>query len=384
MINVPVYEVNLYLDGVLVGDCRRLAQNLTYSRKRTKVGCDSIDFMINDKLFDEWCRDRNYTINDLLKPLALECRLTRNGIETIGGFLATMPSYTPLQTSANLNLHFDGFLNLLAGVYIRDTSTNLPMGTITGAAGNLVSSMISFADTVAGDAGKAYGFSAGTIDVLPSITHTFDNYKTVKDWICERCDNTTGAGPFDVYFHADKTYDIYADANFGDVISDWVAFYPTLLNNTSATSISALEIGGFSSAVIGLGSGEVSANPDENTALFEFLSDSDAIAQYGYFETIYQDSSISKSASLVTNITARLNNTANPRWQPQITLHGKQVAPKPSGSNKIWIGDTITINNSIDLTGMTNGQFRVNELNVSVSAAGDETITPVLERIPNV
>lgn len=383
MINTPVYEVNLYLDGVLVGDCRRLAQNLVYSRKRTKVGSDLIDFTINDKLFDTWCKDRNYTINDLLKPLALECRIVRNGEELVGGFLATMPAYNPLQTSANLDLHFDGFLNLLAGVYIRDTGTNLPMGTITGNAGILVSTMIQFADNVASDAGKAYGFNTGIIEAMASITHTFDNYKTVKDWICDRCDNTTGAGPFDVYFHADKTYDVISDANFGDIITDWVAFYPTLLNNTSATSIAAAEIGGFASAIIGLGSGEVSASPDENTALFEFVSDVSAVSQYGYYEMMYQDSSISQSASMVKNITAKVANTSNPIWQPQITLHGKQVAPKPSGSNKIWVGDTITINNTIDLTGMTNGQFRVNELNVNVSAGGDELITPVLERIPN-
>jgi len=381
MIKVPIYEVNLYLNGTLIGDCRRLAQNLTFTRRRTKLGTDSIDFTINDVLFDKWCKQRNLTINDLLKPIALECRVVRNGVELIGGFLATMPAYNPLQTSANLNLHFDGYLNLLAGVFIRDTSTNLPLGTISGPAGSLVSNMISFADDLASDAGKAFGFSIGHIDTLNNITQTFDNYKTVKDWICDRCDNITGAGPFDVYFHADKTYDIYSQNNFGDTITDWVAFYPTLLNSTSATSISAAEIGGFASAIIGLGSGEVSANPDENTALFEFVSDSSKVVEYGYAETMYQESSISNSSVMINNITTELNIDSNPIWQPEITLHGKQVSPIPSGANKIWVGDIITINNSEDLTGMTNGKFRVNELAVNISASGDETITPTLERV---
>lgn len=381
MIKVPIYEVNLYLNGTLVGDCRRLAQNLTFTRRRTKLGTDSIDFTINDVLFDKWCKQRNLTINDLLKPIALECRVVRNGVELIGGFLATMPAYNPLQTSANLNLHFDGFLNLLAGFYIRNTSTNLPLGTITGDADDLIVQMITLADTVATNAGKGYGLTAGFIDSLAQITHTFDNYKTVKDWICDRCDNTTGAGSFDVYFHADKTYDVYADEHFGDVINDWIAFYPTLLNNTSATSISASEVGDFASAIIGLGAGEVSANSDENTALFAFSSEPTAIANYGYKETLYQDSSISTPIVLQRNIDAEVWNTANPIWKPEITLHGKQVSPTPNGSNKIWLGDTITINNSEDLTGMTNGDFRVNELTVDISANGDETITPTLERV---
>ncbi len=375
------YEVRLYLNGTLIGDARPLAQSLTWSRKRTKVGADTIDFTVNDVIFNEWCIARNTTINQLLKPLALECRIVRDGIEIIGGFLATMPAYQPLNTSANLNLHFDGFLNLLAGVYIRDTSTNLPLGGVSGPAGSLVSSMITLANDISSDAGKSFGFTAGTVENLASITHTFDNYKTVKDWICDRCDNTTGAGPFEVYFDANKTYNVIADDHFGDIITDWVGNYPTLLNGTSVTSISADEVGGFASAIIGIGSGEISANPDENTALYEFTSNADKVSEYGYFETMYQESSISTPEVMVRNITAELNNASNPIWQPQITLHGRQVAPKPTGTAKIWVGDTITINNTADITGMTNGQFRVNELNVSVSATGDETITPVLERV---
>lgn len=381
MIETHAYEVNLYINGVLVGDCRSLAQNLNYCRRRTKKGADSIDFTINDVLFDRWCKERNTTIKEMLKPLALECRIVRDGIEVIGGFLATTPAYSPLNASANLDLHFDGFLNLLEGVYIRDTSTNLPLGTITGPAGSLVSSMISMAEDISYNAGKAFGFIAGNVENMASITHTFDNYKTVKEWICDRCDNTTGAGPFDVYFHADKTYDVISDSNFGDVISDWVAFYPTILNNTSITSISASEVGGFASAVIGIGSGEISANPDENTALYAFVSDPNKVAEYGYAEEIYQESSISNAITMNNNITAKLERDSNPIWQPQIVLHGKQVEPKPTGTNKIWVGDTITINNSEDLTGMTNGRFRVDELTVNITAAGDEIITPVLERV---
>lgn len=381
MINTATYEVNLYLNGRLIGNCRRLAQNLSWTRRRTKVGVDSIDFTINDVQFDEWCRQRSVTINDLLKPLALECRIVRNGVELVGGFLATMPGYSPLQRSSNLALRFDGFLNLLGGVYIRNTETNLPLGTIEGRAGDLVSQMIDLANTISGNAGKSYGLTKGNIDELASITHTFDNYKTVKDWICDRCDNTTGAGIFEVYFDADKTYNVYADQNFGDEITDWVAFYPALQNGTSATTISAAEAGDFASAVFGLGAGEVSANSDENTAISAFAQNDEMVREYGYFETLYQDSSISKVNSLQANIEAELDNVSNPIWQPQITLSGTQVAPTPSGSRKIWLGDRIIIRNTLDLTGMTNGDFRVNELNVSISGNGGETIKPTLERV---
>ena len=375
MINTPIYELKLYLNGALIGDVRPLAQNLKWVRRRTKVGADEIDFTLNDVLFAQWCVDRNTDINTMLKPYALECRVVRNGIEIVGGFLATMPAYSPNGTSANLALKFDGYLNLLAGVYIR------PIGTVSGTMGSLIQRFIGEADTRASSAGKAFGFTAGTIEVLPTIQHTFDNFKSTKEWICDRSDNTTGAGPFDVIFDADKTYNVYSQDNAGDYITDWVAEYPASINSTSAMTISAQEVSGFASAVIGIGSGEISSNAGENTAITSFAQDSDKISEYGYCETIMQDSSVATQTVLDNNTATKLYIASKIIWEPQITLIGRQIEPKPSGTNKIWICDIITINNTEDLTGMTSGQFRVNELSVDVSSTGAENITPVLERL---
>ena len=374
MINTPIYELKLYLNGTLVGDVRPLAQNLKWVRRRTKVGADEIDFTLNDVLFAQWCIDRNTDINTMLKPYALECRVVRNGVEIVGGFLATMPAYSPNGTSANLALKFDGYLNLLAGVYIR------PIGTVVGRMGDLIEEYITEADTRAYNAGKGFDFFPGTIETLPSIQHTFDNYKSTKEWICERSDNTTGAGPFDVIFDADKTYNVYSQAHAGDIITDWQANYPASITTTSAMTISAQEVSGFASAVIGIGSGEISSNANENTAITSFAMDSNKVAEYGYVEEIMQDSSVANQTLLNNNTATRLAVDSKFVWEPQITLIGTQVEPKPSGSKKIWICDVITIKNTEDLTGMTSGQFRVNELSVDVSSTGAENITPVLER----
>lgn len=370
-----IYEVRLYIDGTLIGNVRELAQNLQWIRRRTKVGADEIDFTLNDVLFARWCEARGTDIATMLRPLALECRIFRNNIPIVGGYLATMPGYSPNGTSANLAMKFDGFLNLLDGVYIR------PIGVVTGRMGDLVERFIIEADTRAQNAGKAYGFTSGIISSMPSVQHTFDNYKSTKEWLCDRCDNIEGAGEFDVYFHEDKTYDVLSDEEFGDIITDWIAVYPTRLNVASATSITAAEVSGFASAVIGIGSGEISSEEDENTAITSFASDSNIIEKYGYFETIMQESDISAQSTLDQKTATTLSNTSNIKWQPQITLSGTWVSPIPSGNNKIWIGDTITVKNTEDLTGMTNGRFRVNELSVTVSASGGEEIKPVLERV---
>lgn len=374
MIEVAEYAVELRLNGQLIGDVRRLAQGLTWARRRTKCGVDTIDFTLNDVLFAEWCAERGTTIAEMLKPLALDCRVIRNGVPVVGGFLATMPAYSPNGTSANLALSFDGYINYLAGVYIS------PVGTQTGRMGALIQNWITMADTRARNAGKAYGFVAGHIDTMASVEQTFDNYKTVKDVIVERCDNSTGAGLFDVYFDVDRAYNIYKDQNFGEIIKDYTVRYPASLNGVSATSISASEVDGFASTVIAVGAGEISSDASKNTAITTTITDSAKVAEYGYYEDMFQESSISRMDSLTRNAQTRLKNDGDMRWQPEITLTGRQVAPAPLASGKIWLGDTITINNATDVTGTTNGQFRVNELVVRVGATNAEIITPTLER----
>ena len=369
------YKIELRIDGVLIGDVSRLAQNLTWARRRTKVGVDSIDFTLNDVLFAEWCEERNTDINTMIRPLALDCRIVRNGIEVVGGFLATLPSYTPRGTSADLAMHFDGYQNLLAGVYM------YPVGTQTGAMGTLVSNWIQVAETRSSAAGKAFGFTQGTINALPSVTHTFDNYISIKDAIANRCDNISGAGPFDVYWHPDRTYDVIKDSNFGHRIHDYIIDYPARLTGVSATSISAQEVSGFASVVIGIGAGEISAEAAKNTAIITTQTNSASVDKYGYGEAIYQDSSISQLQTLEYNSQSELARLSNPIWQPETTLTGRQVNPQPEGNNKIWVGDTIEINNAEDLTGMTSGWFRVNELEVTRSATGAESIRPIWERV---
>ena len=373
MIKTADYRVELRLDGVLIGDIRNLAQNLNWKRCRTASGVDSINFTLNDKLFAAWCEERNTTINDMLKPYALDARIIRNGEAVAGGFLATMPGYAPNFDSANLAMRFDGYLNLLAGVYIRPTAKQ------TAAANAIVAGWISGAETRATAAGKGFGITAGTADTLATIERTIENYKTVKEAITDLCDNIEGAGPFDVIFNPDRSYNIIK--NLGRTITAWQIDYPTQLNGQSATSITAAEVQGFASHIIALGAGEVSDDPEKNTVISSEETDTDAVSEFGYVEQLKQYSSVSVQNTLNQKCATDLANAVAVQWQPQIKLSGRQVAPSPTAGYGLWLGDTIYINNHADLTGQTSGTFRVNTIQIDVSANGGETITPELERI---
>ena len=110
-------------------------------------------------------------------------------------------------------------------------------------------------------------------------------------------------------------------------------------------------------------------------------NDSDAVLEYGYVENLTQYSSISRQATLDTRCATDLANSANVKWEPEITLLGRQTPPSPTADYGLWIGDSINIINEADETEQTSGRFRINILDVKVSGTNAETIRPTLERL---
>lgn len=366
MIGIANYVVELRLNGQIIGNIRDIAEGLTWSRSRTRIGVDSIGFTVNDHLFAKWCAMRGTTINNMLCPIALECRIIRNSIPLVGGFLATMPAYQANGTSASLSLSFDGYMNLLAGVYLNwSKSYDGPMGAV-------VKQWIDDAEDRSKGYKKPFGFKTGNIAAMATIHESFEGWKSIKDAITDRCDNITGAGPFEVYFHPDKTYDVIKETDFGEEITDYIVQYPNQINGVGALEISAPEINDFATFVNGVGA--------EELGLGAYAVNREAIEKYGYREKVIQQSSVSVFETLRANTETALSNVSSLEWQPQIKLSGRVVAPVPTGLKKIWLGDTIRIENNVDLTGMTSGTFRVNSLEVSIDANGAETITPTLSR----
>ena len=373
MINTPNYRIELRLNGTLIGDVREIAENLIWRKCRTAYGVDEIDFTLNDKLFAEWCEKRNTTIADMLKPYALDARIVRNGEDIIGGYLATMPAYQPRNDSADLSLRFDGYLNLLQGVYIRPTPTT------TARLDLQIAGWIQDAETRATNAGKAFGITNAGGDQLASVQMTFDNYKTVKEAIVDRADNIEGAGQFDLIFNPNRSY--YIAKNLGRTITSWNLYYPAHLGGQGIIRIEAPEVQGFASHIIALGAGETSSDVNKSTVIVSEDTDTDAVDEYGYVENLVQYSSISRQTTLDQKCATDLSNAANVKWEPEITLIGRQTPPSPTADYGLWIGDSINIVNTADATEQTSGRFRINIIEVSVSSTNAETIRPSMERL---
>lgn len=367
------YEVQLRLNGQPIGDVRELAEGLHWTRNTTNYGVDAIEFTLNDRLFEKWCASYGTTVKAMLKPIALECRIVRNGELVAGGFLASLPAYQPLQASANLQMRFDGFLNLLDGIILSPTPQE------TKRADQFITDWIDIANARSTAAGKGYGFTAGSIQQLGNVQRTYDNYKTIKEALLQMTDNVDGAGQFDVIFNPDKSFDI--TNSLGRDITGWRLYYPPRDGGQSVATISAPEVQGFASRIITLGAGEVSSNPDKNTVITSASTNASAVAEFGYFESMTQYSSVSKQATLDSHNATDLYNATNLQWNPEITLFGRQTPPSPTAEFGLWIGDRIYLENSADPTGMTTGRFKIMAIDVTVSATGAETITPSLERV---
>lgn len=374
MIKTANYKLELRIDGRLIGDLQKIAQNLTWSRCRTNYGVDEIDFTINDKILQAWCEERNTTIDQIMKPYALDIRVIRNGEAVAGGFLATRPAYQPKNASADLQFRFDGYLNLLAGVYIHPTPLQ------TKRADQMVQDWITMAEARAVAAGKGFGFtfdSAHSVQ-LATIQRTYDSYKPIKEAITQLTDNVEGAGLFDVIFNPDRSY--YITDQLGREITSWQLYYPPRLAGQSVASISAEEVQGFASHVITLGAGETSSDPAKSTVITAESTNAEAVLEFGYVETLTQYSSVSRQSTLDGHNASDLREASNCFWEPNITLTGSQTPPSPTEEYGVWIGDVIYLENTADPTGATNGWFRIQAIEVSVSATGAENITPIIER----
>lgn len=367
------YQIQLRLNGAPIGDVRELAQNLRWTRNRTNYGIDAIEFSLNDQLFAKWCESYGTTIKAMLKPIALEARVIRNGEEIAGGFLASLPAYQPNQASATLQMRFDGYMNLLAGIILP------PTALATKRANKFITDWIDIANARSTAAGKGFGFVPQSVQSLAMVQRTYDNYKSVKEAILEMTDNVDGAGQFDVIFNPDKSY--YITNSLGRTITDWQLYYPPRDGGQSIATISAPEVQGFASHVITLGAGETSSNPDQSTVITASSTDASAVAEFGYFEAMAQYSSVSRQATLNSHNATDLHNATNLQWNPQITLFGRQTPPSPTADFGLWIGDQIYLENTADPTGMTTGWFEIEAIEVAVSATGAETVKPRLERV---
>lgn len=357
------YEIELRYDGNLVGNIFPITTSRSW-RKR-KNGVDEINFSVSLKKMVQWCEERNTTLRELVTPMKLDARIVRNGVPLLGGFLYEVPGYTQSveNVDTEINFIFDGYLNLCAGLYNRPTTTYSARPI-----SRYLKQELQNALNRASSAGYNFGITMGTIEEwTPNDQNTYDSYKTIKDILIEQTDNTEGAGTFDVDFGYDRTFNIYHE--MGNDRTDTVIYYPSRPGVLNALSVSYDSWGDFASHVIGVGAGN--GVGDGGAALVRSVTSQSAIQEYGYYETMFQDSSISNATTLTNKLSGILASTTHPTLIPKITIVGNSI----DIGTTFWIGDVFTFRNDEDPFLETDAPLRIIELSCEIGDANEESLT---------
>lgn len=361
-------EIQIRYAGTLIGDICPI----TTSRGWTKTlnGVDSIEFSVSLQEFANWCVERGTTMQQIIKPLKLDARVVRDGVPLLGGVLLEVPSYSLTNEDLDtvINFSFDGYLNLTAGLRIR------PTVQYNERLDSYLVKILNAGLTRATNAGAPTGITIGTCSQLGVDQNTYDSYKSVKDALTEQTDNTTGAGRFDIDFDYKREFRIYKE--MGEDRTDTVIHFPSVKNGLNATQVSYDAWSGIATHWIGVGAGNgVGAGGAALTTETTSSQDSAGLTEFGYYEDVFQDSSISILNTLKNKLSGQLAKSTKPTQVPSISLNSNAL----EFGKTFWIGDRFTFSNTSNGLLSSSGTYRVLEIAVKIDDVGSEDCTLKVE-----
>ena len=147
--------------------------------------------------------------------------------------------------------------------------------------------------------------------------------------------------------------------------------YPSVRGALNATSISFDAWKSLATHVIGVGAGN--GGGDGGAALVRETSaaqDAFGISEYGYYEQVFQDSSISQASTLENKISGVLEQGTKALLTPTIGIVGNQLAL----GETFWIGDRFSFENDFDPFIPTSAPLRVLQLDCTIDDTGAEEL----------
>lgn len=359
------YEIQIRFDGDLIGNIYPITTARSWSK--IKNGVDQIQFQVSMLKMQDWCRQRGTTLAEIVKPLKLDARIVRDGVPLLGGILLEIPSYSldNNRLDCDLSFTFDGYLNIYSGIYIRPSITYSAQPL-----NQYLTDLLNRANNRAANAGAPTGVTIGHIDVLGKDQNTYNSYKSVKDALTEQTDNETGAGNFDIDFTYDRKFCIYKE--MGNDRTDAIIRYPSIRGALNATSVSFSAWKSLATHVIGVGAGN--GVGDGGAALVTETSaaqDAYGISEYGYYEQVFQDSSISRESTLKNKISGILEQGTKALLTPTIGIVGNQLKL----GQTFWIGDRFKFKNSFDPFIPTSATLKVLQLDCAIEDTGVENLS---------
>ena len=363
-IDRKVYEIRIYRDRDYIGNLGKIARELTWTVNRNpQIGYNSLSFKVDQLAFDKWCQAHGVATETLITPINTDCEIwVRNDPQAepvcvAWGYLYAYPTLVANTDALDYQFTFkDQFLKLQG-------ASKIPNGTTykQQPANSVVMDIISKAQ-IRQDPNR-FGFGVGLNPTLPKIDRSYNDWKPVSEAVAEMCDNSTGAGQFDVWIGQDYKVNI-AKPRGKD--SGLVFIYPY---NTATSQIPMSAIPTYdqapelATAILAVGSGQGDA------AVSVLVKNDKAIAKYGYIEQYQQYSSITQEGTLRQKATADLEAAIYPDPAPTISVNGVFINWENFG-----VGDRIDyVNNTAVNYGLA-GHVRVKTITVNCDGNRNESI----------
>lgn len=358
-----VYEVRLYRNRDYLGDLGKLARDLTWTVNRNpQIGYNTLSFKVDQIAFDNWCKGTGVQTDDIVRPINTDCQIwVRNTpmaepVCVANGYLYAMPTGVANGDAMDYQFEFkDQFLKLQGASRIPNNTTYSQQY-----ADNVISDLITKAQA---RQDVSYGFSKGTVVRLPKIDRTYTDWKPVSEAIAEMCDNSTGAGQFDVWIDQDYKWNIAQPRGQDSGLVFHYPYDPTLTMIPMASAPTYEQIPELMTAIRAVGEGQGDA------AITTLIKDNDAIERYGYIEGYQQYSSITNLNTLNQKAQADLDNAINPNPAPTISVNGVFINWETFG-----VGDLISYVNEQAVGYGLAGTVRVATITVNCDGNRNESV----------
>lgn len=336
------YEFELWINGVMVADISRLAQNRKFTISRNDS--EQLEFSLDVTAFERHCEQAGRDPEATLVPYVTDVRVKRNGSYLFGVQVVDL-NYTFAEDGGTIAVKGTGFLDLFRDRYITKSYVDIE-------ATEIARDMLDETQAVYGDFGVVNSAEQYNTGVLRTRSFIDQNIKDAEVNLTDLID-----GNFDFSFSYDRQFSTYAMQ--GTYRPNLKFTYPYNIKSIS-TPKTGLNTYNY---IIGLGSGF-----GEETVRSE-ISDTPSRLNYGTRMKIVSFNSVSEQDTLDQNTAAELDKSKNLLILPRITVSGEYC-----DLNTVWVGDRIPIEVQGHPSLPLNDIYRIEQIQCSLDENDAEDI----------
>lgn len=383
-----------YIGDTLIGDINRYAKSRhlveTLKSESSSPTADTFTFTINWAQFKEFIAIyTDESAASFLKVGKTRIVFETNGFVRFAGWLAAKPARSGIGSAQELQLTFYEYFARLSGDLVCSNTNKLdPYVRFDNVPAHQVcKDLIDLFIAHALDAGEVLNWTYGTVDTLAPISRTYEDFQTISKALCDRMNNVTGAGQFDIVFRldpSDYTHVIIDILKPRGVKKNIIIEYPgNGIYKLWATEFSVQETNDYASEVLIAGNGQVgSVSSGEQTAKLGTADDAGFVADYCYYRRYTTRSDLESQDAVDSAAQTELVNRGFVQETPDIRCTGINIewGNASNMNNGLGLGDTFYFKETTDDMEDNSGWYRIILLDSTWDDNGVETAAPKLKR----